>query len=66
MDTIEIEILEDGTIKTTTPSISGANHINAENLMGFLATATGDKGTRHRHGKGHHHTHAQEHTTTKQ
>jgi hypothetical protein len=36
-DTLIIEILADGTIKTTTDKISGANHANAEQ---FLRTAS--------------------------
>lgn len=32
-DTIEIEILEDGTIKTTTDRVSMPNHQNAESFL---------------------------------
>ena len=33
MDKISIEVLEDGTIKTTTDQVSMPNHQNAENFL---------------------------------
>lgn len=40
-DELEIEILPDGRIKTTTPgSVSAANHSNAEAFFRFIATMT--------------------------
>ena len=35
-DVINIEILEDGTIKATTDPISGANHLSADAFFNFL------------------------------
>lgn len=32
-DVIRVEILEDGTIKTETDSVSAANHLRAENFL---------------------------------
>lgn len=40
-DVIEIEILEDGTIKTVTDKVSMPNHANAEGFMRQLATYCG-------------------------
>jgi hypothetical protein len=40
-DVMEIEILEDGTIKTTTDPISGANHANAEEFLRFVGRMAG-------------------------
>ena len=56
-DVMEIEILEDGTIKTTTDPISGANHANAEQFLRFMGQMTGGEQTRVRKGTGHTHTH---------
>ncbi len=62
-DVITIEILEDGTIKTSTDAISMPNHSNAERLMIDLARSTDGQVNRvskhsHRHGKQKHHRHA--------
>ncbi len=40
-DTLEIEVLDDGTIKVTTPKISAANHLLADNFLKFVATLAG-------------------------
>lgn len=56
-DIIEIEIMEDGLIKSTTPKISAANHSNAHSFFAFLSRITGgltdvrkkDKTTDHVH-----------------
>lgn len=45
-DGIKIEILEDGTIKTTTDAVSGANHSNAEQFLKTMATLAGGETTR--------------------
>jgi hypothetical protein len=45
-DKLTIEILPDGTLKTTSDSISGANHDNAENFLRNIATLAGGKSTR--------------------
>ena len=47
-DTIAIEILDDGTIKVTTDPISGPNHLNAEQLLRFIAQQAGGETTRTR------------------
>lgn len=50
-DVLQIEILDDGTIKTTTDKISMANHSNAEEFLRFVARQTGGQTTRAaRHG----------------
>jgi hypothetical protein len=62
-DIMRIEILADGTIKTTTDPISGPNHQSAEAFMKDLSTLAGGpvtKKARHEHHT-HTHTHA-EHT----
>lgn len=65
-DTMKIEILADGTIKTTTDPISGPNHQSAERFLKGMADLAGGETTRekrtdvHRH---HHHHHGElEHT----
>lgn len=45
-DKLTMEILPDGTIKTSTDAVSGANHDNAENFLRNVATLTGGKSTR--------------------
>jgi len=45
-DTLHIEVLEDGTIKTTSDSISAANHSNAEEFLRFVARMAGGETTR--------------------
>ena len=61
-DTLTIEILEDGTIRTLTDAVSAANHSNAEQFMRFLAEKTGGPSvrTRRREEVGHTHHHAHE------
>jgi hypothetical protein len=54
MDEIMIEILEDGTIKSTTNPVSAANHQSAEAFMNEL---TGGAATRTKRGHRHTHTH---------
>lgn len=54
-DAMTIEILEDGTIKTTTDAVSGANHANAEQFLKFMATTAGGEHTRTRRGDVHSH-----------
>jgi len=45
-DKLTIEILPDGTLKTTSDSVSGSNHDNAENFLRNIATLAGGKSTR--------------------
>jgi hypothetical protein len=42
-DVLEFQILEDGTIKTTTGRISAANHKSADEFMAMLARELGGK-----------------------
>jgi hypothetical protein len=67
MDVIDIEILADGTIKSTAGKIGAQNHQAAEAFLTDLAKMTGGKVTRkakgthshgHAHGEGsHEHSH---------
>lgn len=61
MDSIKIEILADGTIKVETDKVSGANHVNAEAFMKFLADKSGGEVTRTSKGHIHDHAHTHEH-----
>ena len=63
-DTIEMEILADGTVKITTDPISGANHVGAEALVkeiGRLAGGDMTRARRHNHKHQHNHTHEHDH-----
>jgi hypothetical protein len=63
MDTITVEILADGSLKTATDAVSAANHSNAEKFLMDLAQGMGGKVQRVR--KGHHtHTHKHGHSHT--
>lgn len=68
-DVMRIEILPDGTIKTTTDKVSAPNHANAEGFSRELARLTGDKaptrvgrGAVHQHEHDHAHESGHEHT----
>jgi hypothetical protein len=51
-DQIEVEILEDGTIKIQMDKISPPNHMNAEQVLRNIQELTGGKATRkHKQGK---------------
>lgn len=57
-DTMIVDILPDGTIKTTTSPISGPIHSSAESFLADVATLTGGPVTRQRRGHSHaHHVH---------
>ena len=63
IDRFTIEILEDGTIKTTTDAVSAANHDNAEQFLRAMAHLAGGETKRERrtdvkphHHDGHQHT----------
>lgn len=60
MDTINVEILPDGTIKVETGVVSQANHLNGESFLREMAKLTGGEVTvRHKHGAhSHAHTHS--------
>ena len=47
-DGLKIEILEDGTIKTTSDAVSAANHGNAEEFLRYMARMAGGETTRAR------------------
>jgi hypothetical protein len=59
MDRMKIQILDDGTIKSTTDEVSPENHSNAEAFLKLIASLTG--GESHRVARGdaavHHHHH---------
>jgi hypothetical protein len=65
MDTLEITILEDGTIKTETSPISPANHQNAEDFMRDMAVLAGGAVTRAKRPGAHVHTHHGHHVEQK-
>ena len=48
MDTIDIEVLEDGTISIKTSEISEANHISADALLDEIEELAGGKATKKR------------------
>ena len=48
IDKLVIEILEDGTIKTTTDEVGAANHDNAELFLRAMARLAGGETTRRR------------------
>jgi hypothetical protein len=48
MDTIDIEILEDGTISIKTSEISGTNHISADLLLDEIEELAGGKAIKKR------------------
>jgi hypothetical protein len=56
-DTMDVEILEDGTLKITTGKVSMANHMNAEAFLRQVATLCGGKTERKQKEahQGHHH-----------
>lgn len=62
-DTMRINILADGTIKTETDAISAPNHQSAEAFLADVTKLTGGAMERKRRGNHqhhHHHGHAQE------
>ena len=56
-DNIQIEILDDGTIKVTTDQVSGPNHANAEAFLKMLAQLGGGETIRIRRSDVHTHSH---------
>jgi hypothetical protein len=64
-DVIQIEILADGTIKSTTDPISAANHSNAEKFFKLMRELAGGEQTRARRSQGHTHTHTTQHNHEK-
>lgn len=64
-NTIDIEILPDGTIKSTTSPISGPVHSSAESFFADIRRATGGEEERQRRGHAHHHAHHHHHEEKK-
>lgn len=63
-DTFTVEILDDGTVKTTTDPISPANHQSAEAFLAGVTMLTGGAVQRTRRGTARpHHHHHHEHQT---
>jgi hypothetical protein len=62
-DSMEVQILPDGTFRVTTDPISGANHLNAEQLLQFMEKQLGTK-TEITSRKKMAHTHVQQHQHT--
>lgn len=60
-DTFTVEILPDGTVKTTTDPISPANHQSAEAFLAGVQHLTGGEVKRTRRGNTHSHTHHHHH-----
>lgn len=64
MDNIKINVLEDGTIRSETDPVSGANHSNAEEFLNQMSKLAGGESNRVKRG-GHHnmgtHTHDETH-----
>jgi hypothetical protein len=65
-DTLTIEILDDGTIKTSSDAVSAANHESAEQFLRAIARLAGGETTREarndvKHGHVHSHAHGKEH-----
>jgi hypothetical protein len=61
IDALKIEVLADGTIKTTSDAVSAANHDNAEQFLLAMARLAGGETTRearterkHAHAHPHH------------
>jgi hypothetical protein len=61
IDNIEIEILEDGTIKVITDPISGPNHANADEFLKAMGRLAGGETTREKRKDVHHHGHTHDH-----
>jgi hypothetical protein len=62
MDNLTIEIMDDGTIKTTTDAVSAANHSNAEGFLAHMARLAGGERKRARRGDVEHsHDHSHSH-----
>ena len=56
-DTMQIEILEDGTIKISTDKVSMPNHVNADQFLQHVARQIGGASDRVRKGAVHVHQH---------
>lgn len=54
---IDVEILEDGTVRSETGDMSGVNHKSADDFMKYLATLLGGEVQDTKTKQGHQHTH---------
>lgn len=63
-DILDVEILEDGTVKITTSKVSAANHMAADQMLTYLARLTGGETTVTKRTKSVH-SHAHEKETNK-
>lgn len=54
-DEIEVEILDDGTVKSSSGAFSPENHQDAEDFLAGLTTLMGGEAKRERQGHEHHH-----------
>lgn len=59
-DRMRVQILKDGTFKTTTDEISAANHSSAEAFLKGIEDLAGGESTRERQGEAHDHEHTHE------
>lgn len=62
-DMIEIEVLEDGTIKITTDAISPANHLSADSFLKMIEQLAGGEITKQKNRKTHGQIHQHEGVT---
>ena len=60
-DEMTLEILEDGTIRISTNPISPDNHLQAEQLLAFIAKMSGGEVSRTKRTDVHMHVHTHEH-----
>ena len=60
IDKLTIEILDDGTIKTTSDEVTAANHDNAEQFLRAMARLAGGETTREARKDAKRHTHSRE------
>jgi len=58
-DTLRLQILDDGTIKSTADGISASNHRAAEEFLALLTQFLGGAVTRERRKDAHQHQHVQ-------
>jgi hypothetical protein len=56
-DVIEIEVLEDGTIKVVTDQISPANHLSADNFLKMIEQLAGGETIKQKNRKAYGHVH---------
>jgi hypothetical protein len=61
LDALTIEVLADGTIRTSSDAVSGANHATAEAFLRELGRLTGGEASRIRRKEGHTHAHGHAH-----